>query len=54
MKTMPSIETQKRMHAFFVKTSAPRIVARELEEKRLSEAVITIENPTKTMADTFV
>lgn len=25
MKTIPSIETQKRMHAFFMKTSAPRI-----------------------------
>lgn len=32
MKTIPSIETQQRMHAFFMKTSAPRIYKRRLEE----------------------
>ncbi|MGF0471188.1 hypothetical protein ACQQ6W_16270 [Lysinibacillus fusiformis] len=32
MKTIPSIETQQRMHAFFMKTSAPRIYKRQLEE----------------------
>ncbi len=25
LKTIPSIETQQHMHAFFMKTSAPRI-----------------------------
>lgn len=34
MKTIPSIETQQRMHAFFMKTSAPRIYQRQLEEER--------------------
>ncbi|WP_167397463.1 hypothetical protein [Lysinibacillus mangiferihumi] len=29
------IDVQRKMHAFFVKTSAPRIVAREMEKKRL-------------------
>jgi len=32
MKTIPSIETQQRMHAFFMKTSAPRIYKKYLEE----------------------
>ena len=36
MKTIPSIETQQRMHAFFMKTSAPRIYKEllEAEQKR--------------------
>lgn len=33
MKTMPSIETQRRMHTFFMETSAPRIYAKMLEEE---------------------
>lgn len=32
-KNMPSIETQKRMHAFFMKTSAPRLYQKQLEEE---------------------
>ncbi|MFD1204007.1 hypothetical protein ACFQ38_02540 [Sporosarcina contaminans] len=32
-KNMPSIETQKRMHAFFMKTSAPRIYEERMKEK---------------------
>ncbi|WP_185903415.1 hypothetical protein [Lysinibacillus sphaericus] len=39
MKTIPSIETQQRMHAFFMKTSAPRIYKRELEEQKRKEMV---------------
>lgn len=34
MKTIPSIETQQRMHEFFMRTSAPRIHKMELEEER--------------------
>lgn len=34
LKTIPSIETQQRMHAFFMKTSAPRIYKELLEEER--------------------
>ncbi len=34
MKTIPSIETQQRMHEFFMRTSAPRIYKRQLEEER--------------------
>lgn len=34
MKTIPSIETQQKMHAFFMKTSAPRIYKKFLEEER--------------------
>lgn len=35
MKTLPSIETQKRMHAFFMKTSAPRLYQELLERGEL-------------------
>ncbi|MFJ8102834.1 hypothetical protein [Lysinibacillus sp. NPDC096212] len=39
MKTMPSIETQQRMHAFFMKTSIPRIYKELLEaEQQRKEA----------------
>ncbi|WP_153721795.1 hypothetical protein [Sporosarcina cascadiensis] len=31
---MPSIEVQKRMHAFFMRTSAPRIYEQLTEEER--------------------
>ena len=31
---MPSIETQKKMHAFFMKTSAPRLYKKQLEKER--------------------
>ncbi|MDM5229674.1 hypothetical protein [Lysinibacillus pakistanensis] len=34
MKTIPSIETQQRMHAFFMKTSIPRIYKELLEAER--------------------
>lgn len=34
LKTIPSIETQQRMHAFFMKTSAPRIYKKQLEEEQ--------------------
>ncbi|MFC9540834.1 hypothetical protein ACFTQ7_13215 [Lysinibacillus sp. NPDC056959] len=37
MKTMPSIETQQRMHAFFMKTSAPRIYKELVEEQKRKE-----------------
>ena len=33
MKNMPNLETQQKMHEFFMKTSAPRI----LEERKLKE-----------------
>lgn len=33
-KNMPSVETQKRMHAFFMKTSAPRIYEKMMLEKK--------------------
>ncbi|WP_267897060.1 hypothetical protein [Lysinibacillus yapensis] len=33
MKTMPSIETQKKMHAYFMKTSAPRITKAQKEKE---------------------
>lgn len=33
MKTLPSIETQKKMHAFFMKTSAPRIYRKFLDRE---------------------
>lgn len=36
MKSIPSIETQKKMHAFFMKTSAPRILE-EMKEKEMAE-----------------
>ncbi len=29
-----SIQTQKQMHAFFMRTSAPRIYAKMMEEKK--------------------
>lgn len=46
MKTIPSIETQQRMHAFFMKTSAPRIYKRRLEEaeRQRKEAEAQNEN----------
>lgn len=52
MKTIPSIETQQRMHAFFMKTSAPRIYKKELEdaERQRKEAEAQNENNTTTMA----
>jgi len=34
LKTIPSIETQQHMHAFFMKTSAPRIYKKQLEEEQ--------------------
>lgn len=34
LKTIPSIETQQRMHAFFMKTSAPCIYKKQLEEEQ--------------------
>lgn len=37
-KNMPSIETQKRMHAFFLKTSAPRIWQKEKEAAEKEKA----------------
>jgi|GEM_PF-2257682 len=37
MKTIPSIETQKKMHAFFMKTSAPRLYQELLERGELDE-----------------
>lgn len=33
---MPSIEVQKRMHAFFMKTSAPRLYKQMKEKKETS------------------
>ncbi|WP_170939029.1 MULTISPECIES: hypothetical protein [unclassified Lysinibacillus] len=39
MKTIPSIETQQRMHAFFMKTSAPRIYKELLEAERQRKEV---------------
>lgn len=52
MKTIPSIETQQRMHAFFMKTSAPRIYKKELEEaeRQTKEAESQNENNIITMA----
>ena len=52
MKTIPSIETQQRMHAFFMKTSAPRIYKKELEEaeRQRKEAESQNENNIITMA----
>ena len=38
------IKTQQRMHAFFVKTSAPRIVAREMEEERKRKELESQQN----------
>ncbi|WKT75616.1 hypothetical protein [Lysinibacillus fusiformis] len=44
MKTIPSIETQRKMHAFFMKTSAPRIYKKYLEaERQRKEAEMQIE-----------
>lgn len=34
LNTIPSIETQQRMDAFFMKTSAPRIYKKLLEEEQ--------------------
>lgn len=52
VKTIPSIETQQRMHAFFMKTSAPRIYKRQLEEaeRQKREVELQNENNTTTMA----
>ncbi|MFS0819635.1 hypothetical protein ABC382_22460 [Lysinibacillus sp. 1P01SD] len=52
MKTIPSIETQQRMHAFFMKTSAPRIYKRRLEEaeRQRKEEELQNENNQSTMA----
>ncbi|MEQ6855364.1 hypothetical protein AAHH17_12860 [Lysinibacillus capsici] len=52
MKTIPSIETQQRMHEFFMRTSAPRIYKKELEEaerQRKEEAEDQNENTQSTM-----
>lgn len=38
---MPSIETQQKMHAFFMKTSAPRIL-QEMKKEAASRG-ITLE-----------
>lgn len=35
-KNMPSVEVQKRMHAFFMKTSAPRIYE-QMKEKEVAK-----------------
>lgn len=40
------IDVQRKMHAFFLKTSAPRLLAKEKEEAK-EKKVIPIENPTK-------
>lgn len=40
MKNMPSIETQKEMVKFFMRTSAPRIVARKKKELEVSRNTI--------------
>ena len=37
LKIIPSIETQQRMHAFFMKTSAPRIYKELIEEQKRKE-----------------
>lgn len=47
MKTIPSIETQQRMHAFFMKTSAPRIYKRQLEEEQRRKEVESQQNENK-------
>ncbi|QTB29082.1 hypothetical protein [Lysinibacillus sphaericus] len=48
MKTIPSIETQQRMHEFFMKTSAPRIYKKRLEEEqRLKEELESQQNANK-------
>jgi len=45
VKTIPSIETQQRMHAFFMKTSIPRIYKELLEaEQQRKEADELNEN----------
>ncbi|MEA0565127.1 hypothetical protein [Lysinibacillus irui] len=51
MKTIPSIETQQRMHEFFMRTSAPRIYKKELEEaeRQRKEAEEQNENNQSTM-----
>lgn len=52
LKTIPSIETQQRMHAFFMKTSAPRIYKKRLEEaeRQRKEAEALNEHNKPTMA----
>lgn len=47
MKTIPSIETQQKMHAFFMKTSAPRIYKKYLEEERKRQQIKAQEQSTK-------
>lgn len=37
MKTLPSIETQRKMHAFFMETSAPRLYRELLEKGEIEE-----------------
>lgn len=45
---MPSIETQKRMHAFFMKTSAPRIL-KEIKEQEAKQKEAQNEHNQQTM-----
>lgn len=47
MKTIPSIETQQRMHAFFMKTSAPRIYKELLEEEQKRKEMESQQNTDK-------
>ncbi|WP_185903590.1 hypothetical protein [Lysinibacillus sphaericus] len=47
MKTIPSIETQQRMHAFFMKTSAPLIYKDRLEEEQRRKEVESRKNENK-------
>ncbi|PID22473.1 hypothetical protein CSV61_02175 [Sporosarcina sp. P3] len=43
---MPSIETQKKMHAFFMRTSAPRIY-RKIKEQEEAERLAREEKRRK-------
>ncbi|MGE7945517.1 hypothetical protein [Lysinibacillus sp. NPDC093688] len=47
MKTIPSIETQQRMHAFFMRTSAPRIYKERLEEEQKRNELESQQNANK-------
>jgi len=47
LKTIPSIETQQRMHAFFMRTSAPRIYKKRLEEEQKRKEVESRQNANK-------
>lgn len=43
-KNMPSIETQQRMHAFFMKTSAPRLIEEKRKEEEAEKERRNLEN----------